>query len=264
MAVEGGGNSRGREPSRKRSAIAKSEVRKPATKTTTSPEQWTAKTSSNVAGLNHSAVQELIGASFQALDLLNVGLIVCNASGQMLFANETAEIILRSQDVLEIDSSRVLRSTNRSGPPLHDIIRQIASSAANGRTIRDTAISLGRRNGRRALTLLLRSIETTLPRAGDPNHAAVLIIVTDADLPVATRDSELRRLYGLTSTESRLAKLLMEGKDLDDCCGEMGITRATVRMHRRNLFSKTGVRRQTQLITLLFKSIGLGPRPNEC
>ena len=32
---------------------------------------------------------------------------------------------------------------------------------------------------------------------------------------------------------------------------------STVRMHVRNLFHKTGVRRQSQLISLLLKSIGL-------
>jgi DNA-binding CsgD family transcriptional regulator len=263
VAVDTAGNSRGRATSGKRSGLARSDARKSDTSTKFPPAQRPGTNSSNPKSLTHSAVQELIGASFQALDLLNIGLIVCNASGRMLFTNQTSERILLSQDGLEIDATGVVRATNSSGPALPDVIAQIASSAEGAETTRDVAIALARRSGRRALTLLLRSIETAEPRTGDPNQAAVLIIVTDADVPVPTREIELRRLYGLTSTESRLAKLLMEGKDLDDCCGEMGITRATVRMHRRNLFSKTGVRRQTQLITLLFKSIGLGPRPKE-
>ena len=261
MAVDAAGNSRGRTTSRKRSGDAGSELRmfeseaiaKGANRSGISP----------ISSLNNSAVQELIGASFQALDLLNIGLIVCNASGQMLFANQTAELILQAQDGLEIAKDGFLRATKSSGPPLQDVIQKVASVVPGTNSTRDVAVAVGRSSGRRALTLLIRSIETAVPRTGNTNQAAVLIIVTDADVPVPTREAELRRLYGLTSTESRLAKLLMEGKDLDDCCGEMGITRATVRMHRRNLFSKTGVRRQTQLITLLFKSIGLGPRPKE-
>ena len=261
MAVDAAGSSRGRATSRKRSGAAGSG--RPTFESETIPSPVNRTGISPISSLNHAAVQELIGASFQALDLLNIGLIVCNASGQMLFANQTAELILQSQDGLEIANGGILRATKTSGPPLQDVIHQVATSDVGTNATRDLAVAVGRSSGRRALTLLLRAVETAEPRTGDANQAAVLIIVTDADVPVPTREAELRRLYGLTSTESRLAKLLMEGKDLDDCCGEMGITRATVRMHRRNLFSKTGVRRQTQLITLLFKSIGLGPRPKE-
>jgi len=257
VAIDAADNSRGRVTSRKKSAVAGSGVAKSAFQSIHPRGERT--TNSSVSHLSNTAVQELIGASFQALDLLNIGLIVCDASGRMLFANQTAETILESRDGLEIATNGFLRATRTSGPSLNQVIEEVASSSG-GMASRDVALVLGRSSGKRGLTLLIRSIESGSPKAGDPNQAAVLIIVTDADLPVHTRETELRRLYGLTSTESRLAKLLMEGKDLDDCCGEMGITRATVRMHRRNLFSKTGVRRQTQLITLLFKSIGLGPR----
>jgi DNA-binding CsgD family transcriptional regulator len=52
----------------------------------------------------------------------------------------------------------------------------------------------------------------------------------------------------------------MEGVALDDCCTQLGIRRTTARMHLRNIFAKTGVRRQGELVALLLKSIGLGPR----
>jgi DNA-binding CsgD family transcriptional regulator len=260
VAVDAAGDSRDRATSRKKSGIGGSQKRTFESEGTTAGNRAGI---SPISSLNHSAVQELIGASFQALDLLNIGLIVCNASGQMLFANQTAETILQSKDGLKISSDGILCATKDAGSPLREIIQEVANTISGTNGTRDVAVAVGRGPGRRALTLLIRLIDTAVPLTGDANQAAVLIIVTDADVPVPTRESDLRRLYGLTSTESRLAKLLMEGKDLDDCCGEMGITRATVRMHRRNLFSKTGVRRQTQLITLLFKSIGLGPRSRE-
>jgi DNA-binding CsgD family transcriptional regulator len=52
----------------------------------------------------------------------------------------------------------------------------------------------------------------------------------------------------------------MEGMALEDCGDELGIRRTTVRMHLRNIFAKTGARRQGELVALLLKSIGLGPR----
>ena len=92
------------------------------------------------------------------------------------------------------------------------------------------------------------------------NEAAVLVMILDSALPVETTKTELRQLYGLTSTEAHLANLLMEGWALEECCAELGIRRTTAKMHLRNIFAKTNVRRQGELVSLLLKSIGLGPR----
>lgn len=210
--------------------------------------------------LAHDAVQSLIGASFEALDLLGIGVMVCAGSGRMLFANETADTVLITRDGIEVDSKGIIRATQACDPSLNEVIEQVARGSAEraGQGL-DAAVAIRRASGKRALTLLVRPADGASQNQ-ENEQAAVLLIMIDSALPVQIKDGELRRLFGLTLTESRLARLLMEGKDLDGCCDELGISRSTVRMHRRNLFSKTGVRRQTQLITLLFKSIGLGPR----
>jgi DNA-binding CsgD family transcriptional regulator len=75
----------------------------------------------------------------------------------------------------------------------------------------------------------------------------------------------LRQLYGLTPSEARLANLMMEGNPLDACCKELQIRPSTARMHLSNLFAKTGVQRQGQLIALLVRSLGIlpGSEPSE-
>jgi DNA-binding CsgD family transcriptional regulator len=68
---------------------------------------------------------------------------------------------------------------------------------------------------------------------------------------------ELRQLFGFSSMEARLAMLLIQGDELEECCQELGIRRSTGCTHLKRLFKKTGVHRQSQLVTLLLKSIGL-------
>jgi DNA-binding CsgD family transcriptional regulator len=91
----------------------------------------------------------------------------------------------------------------------------------------------------------------------EASKAAVLVIIFDSALRVKAIDSDLRQLYGFTSTEARLANLLMEGKALESCCDQMGICRSTGCTHLRRLFKKTGVHRQGELVALLLKGIGL-------
>ena len=203
-------------------------------------------------------VKDLLAAGFEALDLLGIGLVVCGASGQMLVANQTAEKILKTRDGLEVDSDGLLCTTQESNPSLSELVQRVAGPLGEPRA--EVALAVRRPSSKRALTLLVRSTNGDPQSDPDSARPAALVLILDSALPANTVEAELRQLYGLTYTETRLAKLLMEGLTLDDCCRELGIRRTTGRMHLRNLFAKIGVRRQSELVSLLMKSIGLGPR----
>jgi DNA-binding CsgD family transcriptional regulator len=201
----------------------------------------------------------LLVAGFEALDLLKVGVVVCNASAKVLTANRTAERILGDADGLELDSDGGLTTTLDQSSALRNAIAQVAANDARENGPRDRAFAVRRPSGSRPLTLFLRAA-TAIGEARGSADATVLIMIQDSTMPVETAEAELRQLYGLTSAEARLSNLLMEGVALDDCCTQLGIRRTTARMHLRNIFAKTGVRRQGELVALLLRSIGLGPR----
>jgi len=64
----------------------------------------------------------------------------------------------------------------------------------------------------------------------------------------------LRALYGLTPAESRLAVALARGKELKEACDECSITYTAGRAHLRSIFTKAGVRRQAELVSLLLRT----------
>lgn len=214
-----------------------------------------------IVGMPQNNVSDLLTAGFGALDLLNIGVVVCGSSGEMLVANDTAQEILRARDGLELDAQGVLCATCQSGASLAEVIQQVARTARNGvdNNNVDSAFAVRRPSRKRALTLFVRAVNAKAEPPAD-HEAAALVMILDAALPVEAAELELRQLYGFTSTEAQLANLLMEGMALEDCGDELGIRRTTVRMHLRNIFAKTGARRQGELVALLLKSIGLGPR----
>jgi DNA-binding CsgD family transcriptional regulator len=209
---------------------------------------------------SETTVHELLGSSLAALDMLNIGLTICNISGQLLIANKTAEEILSSRDGLELDSDNVLCTTRECNPSLRQLMQEAMRSAMLGKSGESEAmLAIPRTSGKRALTVLVRA--ATRATAGTHSEQpATLVFIVDSGSPAQAAELELRQLYGLTLTEARLANLLMEGKSLVECGCQLGIRRSTVRMHLRNLFAKTGVSRQGELVSLLLKSIGLGPR----
>ena len=82
-------------------------------------------------------------------------------------------------------------------------------------------------------------------------HPAVLVFLSDPEAAEEPDDAVLRRLYGLTRAESRLAGALMRGKSLGEAANELGITYHTARTQVKSVFGKTGTRRQGELIRIL-------------
>ena len=195
----------------------------------------------------------LLMAGFEALDLVNVGLLVTSASGQMLLANRTAEQILKIRDGIELGPTGLVRTSLKCVPSLNALM-DAAIKAGVG--FRDSVLPVRRPSGRRPLTAIVRSVEGASLQP-DPLAPATLLFILDPETSVETVEAELRQLYGLTSTEARLANLLMEGKALDECCKILNIRRSTARTHLQHLFEKVGVQRQSELVSLLLKSVGL-------
>lgn len=207
-------------------------------------------------GKTSSPPVQLLMVGFEALDLLNIGLVVSSDSGQLLLANRSAEQILEARDGLEVTGRGMLRAAGVGSSVLLGLVRVAASPESTESGPKDSVLAVQRPSGKRALTLLVRSLGAGAHRQ-DLGIPTCLVFIMDPEFPLGTADAELRQLYGLTHTEACLANLLMEGKTLDDCCRLLDIRRSTARTHLQHLFEKVGVQRQSELVSLLLKSVGL-------
>ena len=87
--------------------------------------------------------------------------------------------------------------------------------------------------------------------AGGASRAAVWILNTEA--PALPSEELLSALFGLSRAEARLAIGLLMGRTAAEHARHAGVGVATIRSQLHRIFSKTGVRRQAQLIALLLK-----------
>lgn len=93
-----------------------------------------------------------------------------------------------------------------------------------------------------------------------PRHAAnarwqvplaLVLVATPADEKgVAWR---MQQVYGLTPVESRIAALLAVGRTVEEIARARRVSEATLRTHLRSIFSKTGTRRQAELVHLALR-----------
>lgn len=198
----------------------------------------------------------LLMAGLEALNLLNIGLAVTTASGLLLMSNRSLDQILAAHDGLELSSGGVLQAQEGSSPLLSELLQKADLNAVAGKARQPAAIAVSRPSGKRPLSVYIRSTRS-VASSNDTAGPSTLIFVMDPELSGDTAETDLRQLYGLTQTEARVANLLMKGKTLAECCQQLAIRRSTARTHVQHLFEKVGVQRQSELVSVLWKSIGL-------
>ena len=137
-------------------------------------------------------------------------------------------------------------NTNRQ---LADAIRRAVSNAPVGeRAVK--AIALLRRSGRRPL--IAQIVPITRAAHDIFMLARAVMILTDPDATSTARivDESLSAL-GLSPAETRLARRIGVGEELNDAAESEHITLETARSRLKAIFVKTGTHRQTQLALLV-------------
>ncbi|GAC1372315.1 MAG: hypothetical protein NVS3B3_06210 [Aquirhabdus sp.] len=94
---------------------------------------------------------------------------------------------------------------------------------------------------------------TPLQLKGAVQGAALLFAFDPETTPTATL-SLIRRLFGLSEAEAMLSVALCSGRTLDDVAIERGTKMNTIKSQLKNIFIKTGTKRQSELVSLLLAS----------
>ena len=209
------------------------------------------------SSLYYQHMSDLWRTGMEALELLGIGWLVCDSAGRVRGANRVANRILATRDGLRLNSDGVLSATRGRKGLLADAVQQTIRASETKEQKREASFFIVRRGiGKRAFTLLMRSV-AAVSTAQDETGPLALLLILDPSLSVQTTESDLRYLYGFTAREACLATQLMNGKSLDDSCYRLGMSYSTARTHLKRMFKKTRARRQSEMISVLLKTIGL-------
>jgi DNA-binding CsgD family transcriptional regulator/GAF domain-containing protein len=181
-----------------------------------------------------------------ALEKLSVGMIAVDAQATVLFANPTAERLLREGLGLTCRQGFLGATDPTKEGELRRLIQQ-AGLAAFGRSGEAGGVlSLPRPEGR-PLSLLVCPLRPQALSFG-PSIPAALLIFGDPDASPSTPTQALIELYGLTPAEARLMAALVDGERLEDYADRQQISINTARTQSKQIFAKTGHGRQADLI----------------
>jgi DNA-binding CsgD family transcriptional regulator len=193
--------------------------------------------------------------SEMALDAMSIAAFLVTLTGRVRHMNRLAEAQLQRADGLKLDNGK-LTATN-----LHEIAQMeslISGAVAKGKNRSDDmpggAMKISRSGSQLALQITVIPAPDT-PGAVKSSSCALVLVHDPSSLP-KSRAAFMRHLYALTPTESRLADLLLGGLEVRDIAHRLTMTLETARFHLKRVLTKTGTRRQTELMRLMLSLPG--------
>ncbi|HEY1614756.1 MAG TPA: PAS domain-containing protein [Rhizomicrobium sp.] len=182
----------------------------------------------------------------QVVEHASSATMLVDAAARVQYANAAAEALLTTGSGLSLKRGALRASTDEAARQL----RAIIAKAAAGSGERSSGAMLLERLGKRPLSVMASPLlKESGPLFG--HRSTVLVCVNDPEKQPRACDQRLRRLFGLTAAEGRLAAQLLNGMDLRTASRLSGISFNTARTHLAHIFHKTGVTRQSGLIRLL-------------
>lgn len=189
-----------------------------------------------------------------AINRLSVATILLNDKGVVQKLNDYAQTLLERSDGLKLVGDRLEASYPSDNKELQKRIKDAFDARERREPISSEPLSVTRPSGEVNLGIVFETVPDT-SWLDDGDRSALLLYVRDAVNKSSVSSSVAKELFDFTPAETALALELANGLSLEDTAEKLGIMRNTARAHLRAIFSKTGVRRQAELVRVMLNSV---------
>jgi DNA-binding CsgD family transcriptional regulator len=196
---------------------------------------------------------ELQGARLDAaqhvLDRMPVGVMFLDQAGRLVQANRSGARLFEAGGALRLEDGMI-----RAGHPLEDrrLARAIHAALDGWMHVTGAAAAVEiPRPGGRPLSLISIPLARRSEGRWFSSRLSAALIVSDPDAAPLLSEDWLRQRYGLTPREAALAQSLAAGLTLRRAAEANEVSYETARWYLKQVFQKTGVARQSELIRLL-------------
>lgn len=199
---------------------------------------------------------ESLGSLYaEAINRLSVATLILDETGCVLQLNDVARSMLNEADGIKLVGTRLEASYPSDNRELHKLIRDALEVQINGDgAVTREALSIARPSGEVSLGVVIEAVPT-LEWAEGKGRPTVIMYIRDSVGRSQVDNRVAKELFNFTPAETALALELANGLSLEEAAENLGIMRNTARAHLRAIFSKTGVRRQAELVRVMLNSV---------
>lgn len=204
-------------------------------------------------------------ASLTALDRLSTGVLLFDARGLVAFANRAARNILEEEDGLRLKHRFGASSPGEivaGKTSAQDGLARAISNAVSPDLLHAAhfshAVAVSRPSGRQDYLLNFSSLAASNEFGSGSDAPRAIAFITDSAEPVRVDGELLKKTYGLTPAEIRLAELLTECQTIEETAERLEISRHTAKTQLQSIYLKTNTNNRAKLIRLLVSLSQLG------
>ena len=198
--------------------------------------------------------QQVISLYSHAMAQLMVGVVILDQNGIVIQSNPSASNILRMEDGLRISGGMLEATYGNDNRKLQRLIKDALVHASVSSQALTEGISVSRASGMLNWGVVVQSISPDEWTEGK-QRPSVAVFMRDTEGKAHPPVKLAQQLFQLTPAETSLAIQLANGLSLEEAAEALNIRRNTARAHLRSIFSKTGVRRQTELVRIFLNSV---------
>jgi len=187
--------------------------------------------------MNGTGFQPHLDEMRAILDQLDIGVLLCRPDLAVVARNAAAAAILKEDDGLTESQGRLAVAQPAEGRALARLMSRVASRRGDG------ALGISRPSDGRPYIILVSAA-----RDGEGRAGLLRVFVIDLARRSAFGSRPLAEVFRLTNAEGSLLAQLAQGRALSDAARTAGVSLNTMRGTLRNVFRKTGLNRQADLV----------------
>ena len=192
--------------------------------------------------------QDMLSAT---LDLMTIGVLLVDKDARIVHANAAATRHLDRGGALRRSGDGLSAFNPTSAKEIRDAIKRSAASGSTGIGSSGIAVPISAARGQ-DVTVWILPLDSGLRRElAAPFSAHVAIFIKELSDNSPFPGELFVRRYKISAAECRLMMMLTQGMTLKEAAYAAGIAETTARTHLQHLFTKTGTKRQVDLVRLV-------------
>ena len=202
--------------------------------------------------LTRQAMEQKLYA--ELLDRLSRGIALLDGRGEVLHLNRNALSILEGGDGLMFEGKGIRAVAPDENLRFKRLMQAtLSGSGGKGPAHPESCMLVTRTEADTPLSILFAPFQGGRPFPHESQTRMILFFSKLGQFSTNAKEV-LKKLYGLTEAESRLAVMLLGGLSIEQSAQRLGITLNTARTHLKKLFLKTETNRQGELIRVMLES----------
>ncbi|MEP2761993.1 MAG: helix-turn-helix transcriptional regulator [Hyphomicrobiales bacterium] len=197
-------------------------------------------------------LESMIIQSTNVMDLIQFGLLLFDKDRNLSYANLAAQHILNNEDGIRLRGGELMIGHRKTEEKVHALLDSVFQIDASLEQLSGGIVTIPRLSHATPYSLIVVPMVASKVKLG---KKSVAVFIFDPDARKTTAIDLFVASYGLTPSEAELAHALASGDKLETIASNRGVTRNTVKSQLHSIFSKTSTSRQSELVSLLLRSV---------